>query len=159
MGARKFKRLLGVNKGFTIMDMMVTLAIFTIVAAIAVPNYLAFQPQQRLNGGTRVVLNKLRWARAQAVERNSNYQVILLNDTTLRIFNDLNGNGSPDTKEDQQDINIRLDYPNVTISMSGSAPTFTARGTATSGSTTITISNSSGSKQVEVLPSGYVRMI
>jgi len=157
MDPRKFSKLRRGKAGFTLAEMIATLAVFAIVAAIAVPNYLAFQPVQRLSGGTRVVVNKLRWARAQAVERNSAFQVDLINGTTLRIFNDLNGNGSPDTGE-YQDINIQLDYPDVTITLSGAAPTFTARGTA-SGSTTITISNSSGSKQVEVLPSGYVRII
>jgi len=44
-------------------ELMVTLALFVVMAAIAVPNHLSAQPGLRLNGGAREVLGQLMWAR------------------------------------------------------------------------------------------------
>jgi len=139
-------------------ELMVTLGLISILAAIAVPNYLAFQPGQRLNGGAREVLGKLRWARAQAVEENATYIVSFLNNHTLRIFNDTDLDGTWDIGEWKDDIDLQLNYSDVTFTPTGNDPKFTGRGTVSTGTTTITITNSSGSKQVEVTPTGNVKI-
>jgi hypothetical protein len=132
-------------------------SIITIVTAIGVPSFLAFQPGFRLNGGGREILGKLMWARSEAVERNSTYVVTFPDNHSLQIFNDTNLNGSWDTGEWTQTIDIQTEYSDVTFSASGSNPTFNGRGTA-SGSTTITITNSSGTKTVTVSPTGNVKI-
>ncbi len=145
------------DEGFTMGELMATLAVFAIVAAIAVPSYLSAQPGLRLNGGAREVLGKLMWARSKAVEQNSTYAVTFPTNTSLQIFNDTNGNGSADVGEWSQTIDIQTDYSGITLSKSGSDPTFNGRGTA-AGSTTITISNGSSSKTVSVSATGNVKI-
>lgn len=146
------------DQGFTLGEMVATLALFSILAAVAVPNYLAFQPGQRLNGGAREVLGKLRWARAQAVEENATYIVSFLDSHTLRIFNDSDLDGTWDTGEWKDDIDLQLNYSDVEFTVTGNDPKFTGRGTVSTGTTTITLTNSSGSKQVQVTPTGNVKI-
>ena len=125
-------------------EMMVTLGLFAVVAAIAVPSYLSAQPGLRLNGAAREVLGKLMWARSKAVEQNSTYAVTFPTNHSLEI------NG--------QTIDLQTDYPGITLQRtSGSDPTFNGRGTA-SGSTTITVSNGSSSKTVTVTATGNVKI-
>ena len=135
------------DQGFTLSEMMATLAVFAIVAAIAVPSYLSMQPGLRLNGAAREVLGKLMWARSKAVEQNSAYAVTFPTDHTLLITSDAWS----------QTIDLQTDYSGITLSKSGSDPTFNGRGTA-SGSTTITLTNSSGSKVVDVTATGNVKI-
>jgi prepilin-type N-terminal cleavage/methylation domain-containing protein len=145
------------DQGFTLGELMATLALFSIVAAIAVPSYLSAQPGMRLNGGAREVLGKLMWARSKAVGENSTYAVTFPTNHSLQIFNDTNGNGSADAGEWSQTIDFQTDYSGVTLSKSGSDPTFNGRGTA-AGSTTITVSNGSSSKTVTVSATGNVKI-
>jgi prepilin-type N-terminal cleavage/methylation domain-containing protein len=153
----KSRGILSDIRGFTLGEMLAVVSIITIVSAIGVPSFLAFQPGFRLNGGGREILSKLMWARAEAVEKNSTYVVTFPDNHSLQIFNDTNLNGSWDTGEWTQTIDIQTDYSDVTFSASGSNPTFNGRGTA-SGSTIITISNSSGTKTVTVSPTGNVKI-
>jgi type IV fimbrial biogenesis protein FimT len=157
MRLQEFKRGLSNNRGFTLGEMMAVAGVISVVMAIAVPNYLSFQPSMRLNGASREVLGKLMWARSKAVEQNTTYVVIFPTNHTLQIFNDANGNSTADVGEWTQTVDIQTDYLNVTLSKSGTDPTFNSRGTA-GGSTTITISNSSGLKTVNVTPTGNVKI-
>ena len=162
MHNRKFSSLFNDIRGFTLGEMLVVVTIISIVTAIGMPAFMAFQPGFRLNGGAREILGRLMWARAEAVEENATYVVNFPNNCinncyTVRVFNDANLNGTWDTGEWTQLINIQSEYPGVTFSVSGPNPTFNGRGTA-NGSTTITISNSNGSKTVTVSPTGNVKI-
>jgi len=157
MGNRKVSKLLSDTQGFTLGEVLAVVSIITIVTAIGMPTFLAFQPGFRLNGGTREILGKLMWARAEAVEENSTYVVTFPNNHSMQIFKDDNLNGSWDTGEWTQTIDVQSEYSDITLSVSGSNPTFNGRGTA-NGSTTITVTNSSGSKTVIVSPTGNVKI-
>jgi hypothetical protein len=112
----------------------------------------------RLNGAAREVLSRLNWARANAVQNNNASVVTFLNDHSFQIFNDANGNGLADANETTT-VNLQTNYSDVTFTVSGSSstPTFNGRGTASS-DTTVTITNSSGSKIVQVSPTGNVKI-
>jgi type IV fimbrial biogenesis protein FimT len=155
---QEFKRILLNGRGFTLGEMMTVAGVISVMVAIAVPNYLSFQPTMRLNGAAREVLGKLMWARAQAVQNNNTSVVTFLTDHTFQVFNDANGNGTADANETIT-IDLQTDYSDVTFTVSGSTstPTFNGRGTAAS-DTTVTITNSSGSKTVTVSPTGNVKI-
>ncbi len=147
MRMEKFGSKLSDRRGFTLAELMVAMAVFAIMAAIAMPSYLSMQPGLRLNGAAREVLGKLMWARSKAVEQNSAYAVTFPTDHTLLITS---GAWS-------QTIDLQTDYSGITLSKSGSDPTFNGRGTA-SGSTTITVSNGSSSRTVTVSATGNVKI-
>lgn len=121
---------------------MVAATIFAILAAVAVPQFIAFRPVSRLNGAARQIYSELMWARSKAVNENSSYVVTFPTSQTMLI------SGST-TKT----VDLQADYSDVTLSSSASTITFTSRGTADV-APTITLTNSGGTKTVTVRITG-----
>jgi type IV fimbrial biogenesis protein FimT len=149
---------MGNSRGCSIAELMTVVSVIGILTAIGIPSFLSFQPSMRLNGASREVLGRLMWARAYAVQNNNTSVVSFLTDHSFQIFNDSNGNGSADAGETIT-VDLQTDYSDVTFTISGSSstPVFNGRGTAST-DTTVTMSNSSGSKTVEVRPTGNVKI-
>ncbi|HHP7234258.1 MAG TPA: GspH/FimT family pseudopilin [Desulfobacterales bacterium] len=61
--------------GFTLQEVMITIAIAGIVSAIAVPNYLGWMPRHRLESGTSDVVMALNAARLEAIKGNTDVTV------------------------------------------------------------------------------------
>jgi len=64
------------TSGFTLMELMVTIAIVAILSAIVIPNFIAWVPKFRLGGASRDVLAILQKTRVQAVKDNTSYVLI-----------------------------------------------------------------------------------
>lgn len=159
MMRNNLKRLFDDNRGFSLAELLTVTAIIGIVAAVAMPSFLAMQPGMRLNGASREVLGKLMWARAQAVEENITYSVIFPTNHSMTIIRDANANGAADTGETTESVDIQTDYSDCTFTVSGgdTTPNFLGRGT-TNGGTTITISNTAGSRVVTVSLTGNIKI-
>jgi Tfp pilus assembly protein FimT len=140
-------------------ELMVSMGIFTILLAIAVPGFVAQQPTRQLSGAARLVLAELMSARAKAVEENNQYVVSFPTSTGILILDDNNNDGTADAGESTRSRSLEDDYPGVTISKNGGDPDpiFSPRGTA-AGATTITVANSSGSRTVTVGLTGVVKI-
>ncbi len=144
------QRFLHNNRGVTVSNLIITVGIFSVLAAIAVPNLVAQQPSRRLNGATRQVLAELVWARGKAAAENNQVDVVFTNNTTLTI------NGVGWTKA----TNIQDSFSDVTYTVQAGSTqpvVFNSRGTA-GGPATVIVSNSSGSKDVKVSVTGNVRI-
>jgi prepilin-type N-terminal cleavage/methylation domain-containing protein len=63
--------------GFTIIELMIALAILGIVAAMALPGWRQFQVNQRLRDVTRAGANMMQTARSQAIATGNNHIVYL----------------------------------------------------------------------------------
>ena len=128
------------QSGFTLIEMMIVIAILGIFAGIAIPNYLSYMPKHRLNGAARQVMGDLMAARMQAVSQNTTVTVAYVSDRKYKI------------STEEKTIN----YSNVTIS---SFPdiSFYSRGTATNRTITLTNSTSLG-KKVTVALTGRVKI-
>ena len=109
------------QSGFTIAELIVWLGVFAILTAIAVPQYVAFQPGLRLNGAAREILAQLMWARAKAVEQNNNFVVLFPTNHTLLILDDKNNNGVADAGESTKTVDIQNDYSDASFAKAGAS--------------------------------------
>jgi len=144
------------KKGFTLLETLMVITIIGFMTAIAVPSYLTFMQQRRLNGAARMVMSDLMAARMQAVTHNNNFRVFFLDSKRYQILDDDNNNGVADSGEATQIKDIRSTYSDVTMS-SNNNPVFSPKGTAAN-LATITLSNLSGSRNVVLAVTGRARI-
>jgi len=131
--------------GFTLVELMIVIAIMAILAGIAAPNFQAYMAQRRLNGAARQVMTDLMAARMKAVSLNQKVKVSFTSDHEYEIWNDADGNGTvADDEGDDTERDIHPDYHDVTFSASAD-PVFQPRGTATYSK--ITLTSASGPKK------------
>ena len=144
------------ESGFTLIEMMVVVIVLAIMAAIAIPSFMSLLPGMRLNGAARQVMGDLMGARMKAVKLNQRTKVFFDNSYQYRVCDDADNNDTvADGEGDVETRNIQTEYDDVTLS-STADPVFQARGTATG--TTVTVTNSSGSKAVKVAITGRVKI-
>ena len=139
---REFRNLAGDRRAFTLAEILIAVAVFGILAATAVPQFIAFRPKSRLNGAARQVYSELMWARSKAVNENSAYVVTFPTNQTIQI-----------TGSTTKTVSIQSEYSDVTLTSSASTITFSSRGTADV-APTITLTNSGGTKTVTVRITG-----
>ena len=63
------------NSGFTITELMVTIAVIAILASLAIPNFIAWLPNYRLRSGAEEIQSTLQLARITAIKENSTVTV------------------------------------------------------------------------------------
>jgi len=142
MVIRRCRQLVKNSGGFSIAELLTAVAVFGIVGAVAVPQFVSFRPKNRLNGATRQIYSQLMWARSKAVTENGSYVVTFPTNQTMLI-----------TGSTTRTVNIQPDYVDVTVSSTASTITFSSRGTSDV-APTITLTNSGGTKTVTLKITG-----
>jgi len=147
------------ESGFTLAELMVTIAVLAVMAMIAIPAFMSWMPGMRLNGAARQIMGDLMAARMKAVKQNNRFRVFFNSPGTneYQILDDDNNNNSADSGEaiTTPPKNIQDNYPDVSFSATTN-PIFYPRGTAYG--TTVTVTNPSGSKYVKVATTGRVKI-
>lgn len=146
------------QNGFTMIELVVTLAIFGIMLAIALPSFLSYLPTMRLKGAARDISSTLQSARMEAVSRNANcnvsfninnksYTVSCINITTT-LPTDISFGWGTDVNKDIGGDSL----PSDGVALNNDTCYFTSRGTVNSGS--IYIRNTKNQSYAIVISSG-----
>ncbi len=142
--------------GFTLMEMILVLAVLSIMVTVAIPGFMSLLPGMRLNGATRQVAGDLMAARMKAVKLNQRTKVYFDNSSQYRICDDADNDGTvADGEGDVVVRSIRSNYHDVVFT-SATDPVFSPKGTATN--RTIALQNSSGSKSITISIAGRVKI-
>jgi type IV fimbrial biogenesis protein FimT len=70
------ERGIGWARGFTLVEILVTVALIGIISAIAIPDWGTLLPTFRLNGATRQVQSELHRIKMKAVNENVDFQLV-----------------------------------------------------------------------------------
>ena len=82
------------NQGFTVMEMMITLAVFAIMSLVAVPYTLGWRKAGIVNTVAMAVMSDLQEAKSLSIAKNSNVIVAYdISEKTYRFYLDENGLG------------------------------------------------------------------
>ncbi len=75
------------KSGFTLVELLMVIALITVVAAIAVPNIISWLPDYRLKAAANDLFSNFQKAKLTAVKRNTNC-VVIVNSTGYTVFMD-----------------------------------------------------------------------
>lgn len=64
------------QSAFSIMELMITIAIIAIVSAISIPNYISWRDNYKLGSASRDIMSIFQNAKIRAVKDNANVEVI-----------------------------------------------------------------------------------
>ncbi len=85
------------QKGFSLFELMVVVAIIAVAAGIILPVYFSMKPTIRINGAARQIMGDLMWAKMRAVSENNDYVITfgepdkILTNNTYYIYDDDDG--------------------------------------------------------------------
>ena len=97
------------NNGFTVMELLIIIAIAGILAAIAVPNYMTHKDRANLRGATSNLVGDFEFTRSRAIRENGNVALVFnVDGGGYTVFEDFNENWVQDGDE----LRLRaVDFP------------------------------------------------
>jgi Tfp pilus assembly protein FimT len=138
---------------FTLLDMIVALALSAIVAGIAIPNLMALAPAYRLNAAARQIQSELHRLKSRAVAQNIDYRVVFLAPSLYKIEKKTNAIYVP-TGEDKS-LPEGIVYGNT----SAADISFTPRGTSNSDTIRLCNSRQEGKNVIVFGGTGRIRVV
>ena len=83
------------KKGFTMIELLIVIAIIAVTAAVAIPNIISWIPTIRVNSAARDLVSEMQLARMKAVSERNNYVITFDTSTNqYSIYDDNDSNFS-----------------------------------------------------------------
>ena len=148
------------NKGFTLVELMVTIAIVAVLAGVITPSFLQWRDRTKVKGDATNLRAVFETAKLRAIKHNTNVIVSFPDDTSFLSYIDANKNNVRDTDEtiifdNKLTAGVRI-TENTFV---GNDMAFNARGMANGPSSTGTITlTSPGGKRYSVVVSSFGRV-
>ncbi|MGH8462451.1 MAG: GspH/FimT family pseudopilin [Stenotrophobium sp.] len=162
------------QRGFTVLEMLITLVVISIIAGLGVPSYISMLAKRRIEGAASALQTQFQQLRSQAIKRNSiEFLSFAINGSNWSYGVNDNAACNPAlagncTVNGVSQIFNGSDWKGVTIALSQSISsngnsvgfeprrgmTISPGGAISSG--TITLQSAAGSVQVNVSPIGYI---
>lgn len=114
----------GRERGFTMLELLVTMLVIAILSAIAVPNMSRIVWRNKLGTSTSSVTTSLYLARMKAINEGEDYGVEFYSDGTFRLIRDPLGTAEYSGTELRLEEGIQV----VEITFNSRLPVFTANG-------------------------------
>lgn len=146
-------------KGFTLLELCIAVAVLSILAAIAVPNYIGWLPKRHLRSSAIDVQSAIQLAKITAIRENTNVSLKFnTGSDNYQAFIDANADGNPDAGTFRsKDMSPGIDL--VSTDFAADTITFNSRGLAGAAGQ-ITLSNRlSQNLTVDVALSGITRIL
>ncbi|RTE64374.1 prepilin-type N-terminal cleavage/methylation domain-containing protein [Amphritea opalescens] len=157
------------QKGFTLMELMVTLSVLLILMTVGMPSLSNYLHSQRLNTATQLLKDSYNQARFEAVTRKKAVTLCPLDASTggcgnswgagILVYIDENGDGAFVAADD---LRLRqADFPDgVAVAIpSRTQVRISAAGTTTdTGTFTISVSGSTNQKSLVISSAGRIRL-
>lgn len=148
------------NKGFTLVELMIVIAIFGVLAAIITPSFLEWRDRSKVRGDATELRAAFESAKLRAIKHNTNVVVVFPDASSYQVFIDTNEDGVRDAGEDI--MLTRTLAPGVSITtntFAGNDMAFNPRGMANGpNSTGRVIMTSPGGEDYEVVVSSFGRV-
>jgi prepilin-type N-terminal cleavage/methylation domain-containing protein len=104
------------NSGFTLVELLIVIALIGVVAAIGVPNFSTWLPNYRLKAATQDLYSNFQKAKLAAVKRNEN-TVVRFPSSGYTIFVDGDNDFTQDAGEDVIAQVSWSNYPDVSVGL------------------------------------------
>ena len=160
------------SRGFSVVELLVSIAIIALIAAVAVPNFINWLPDYRLREATRDLFSNFQKAKLTAVKRNVNTAVCFHSSGYLMFVDsdiDFEKDGAEEsiTQVDWKDYkNVSVNPAAITFDSSSGQPCIAFRPTGipadkgggfASGTTPISNTNDRTSRVI-ISQAGFIRM-
>ncbi len=162
------------KSGFTLLELLMTVALISIVTALAIPSMRTYGQNDRLTTNINTMIGHLAYARSEAVKRHAQVSICISNDTLgctggswedgWIVYVDADANGTFDAATVNEDIlrvNQALDGNNTLAPTAayGNQVTYDNRGfvTATGGFLLCDARNGAFGKTITISNTGRVR--